>query len=433
MIIVRFLKLRFFYSHFIISSQFALGKNIKKMDKIMKKNLFFGVLFLFVISFVNAQNITLEFNSEKAIKDSGSKTFNGTSALQTVKDMKTGWNLGNTLDASSSRTLSSETSWGQPMTTKAMIDTLAKSGIKTIRIPTSWSNHIIDRNYTIDPNWMTRVKTIVDWALENDMYVILNSHHDCYEKPTAMKKCSGYYPNSTNYEESARFLLNIWTQISTAFNNGYDEHLIFETMNEPRLRGTNNEWWNDINSSTYKDAAETLNKLNQVALDAIRATGGNNQKRYVMIPGLRAAVDSAIANEFKLPKDNSDGKLIISVHMYDPYDFAMQGGGSFEFKPRHQSTLESSFDKLNTYFVSKGIPVIIGEYGATNKGNLEERVKWFKFFLSYSRRYGITSILWDNGGFEPSKTESEKFGFFDRRALKWRFPEILEAILKSTK
>lgn len=398
-----------------------------------KKHLFFGILFLFVFNFVFAQDFALEFNAEKAIKDSGSKTFNGVSALQTVKDMKTGWNLGNTLDANSSKSLSSETSWSQPLTTKNMIDTLAKTGIKTIRIPTSWANHIIDKNYTIDPKWMTRVKTIVDWAIENDMYVILNSHHDCYDKPTAMKKCSGYYPNPTNYEESARYLTNIWTQIGTAFNNGYDEHLVFETMNEPRLRGTNNEWWNDVYSQTYKDAAESLNKLNQVALNAIRATGGNNQKRYVMIPGLRAAVDSVIAKEFRLPQDDEDGKLIISVHMYDPYDFAMQGDGPREFKPRHQSSLESTFDRLNEYFVSKGIPVIIGEYGATNKGNIEERVKWFKFFLSYTRKYGITCILWDNGGFDASTSQGEKFGFFDRRALKWKFPEIIDAINESTK
>lgn len=398
-----------------------------------KKHLFFGILFLFVFNFVFAQDFALEFNTEKVIKDSGSKTFNGISALQTVKDMKTGWNLGNTLDANSSKSLSSETSWSQPLTTKEMIDTLAKTGIKTIRIPTSWANHIIDKNYTIDPKWMTRVKTIVDWAIENDMYVILNSHHDCYDKPTAMKKCSGYYPNSTNYEESARYLTNIWTQIGTAFNNGYDEHLVFETMNEPRLRGTNNEWWNDVYSQTYKDAAESLNKLNQVALNAIRATGGNNQKRYVMIPGLRAAVDSAIAKEFRLPEDDEDGKLIISVHMYDPYDFAMQGDGPKDFKPRHQSALESTFDRLNEYFVSKGIPVIIGEYGATNKGNTEERVKWFKFFLSYTRKYGITCVLWDNGGFDASTRQGEKFGFFDRRALKWKFPEIIDAINESTK
>lgn len=403
------------------------------MRKTMKKNLFFSFLFLFVISFVNAQNITLQFNKEKAIKDSGSKTFNEVSALQTVKDMKTGWNLGNTLDATGSKSLSSETSWQQPMTTKAMIEAISKSGIKTLRIPTSWANHIIDKNYTIDPKWMSRVKTIVDWAIENDMYVILNSHHDCYGKPTAMPQCSGYYPNSTNYEESARFLLNVWTQIGTAFNNGYDEHLIFETMNEPRLCGTNNEWWNDVYSSTYKDASETLNKLNQIALDAIRATGGNNKKRYVMIPGLRAAVDSALAKEFRLPKDDEDGKLIISVHMYDPYDFAMQGGGSSNFTTRHQNTLASTFNNLNASFISKGIPVIIGEYGATNKDNLDERVKWFNFFLSHSRKYGITSVLWDNGSFAPSKTESERFGFFDRNTLKWKFPEIIDTINESTK
>ena len=120
-------------------------------------------------------NIPVEksvFNEEKAVKDSGSKEFKATSAIDTVKDMKTGWNLGNTLEATASRSLDSETSWAQPKTRKVMFDKLAEAGFKTVRIPVSWTNHIIDDNYTIDPAWMSRVKEVVDWAIEDGLYVI---------------------------------------------------------------------------------------------------------------------------------------------------------------------------------------------------------------------------------------------------------------------
>jgi len=394
----------------------------------MKKTALLGMFLFCVLTFGCSKDTTL-YNKKVAIVDTGSVTFNGTSALQTVKEMKTGWNLGNTMDATASDSLSSETSWGQPKTTKEMIDVLAATGMKTIRIPTSWHNHIIDKKYTIDPTWMKRVKEIVDWAIANDMYVILNSHHDCWESPTAMPPCQGYYPNPTNQEESIRYLTNVWSQICLAFNNGYDEHLIFETMNEPRLRGTSTEWWNDKNSQEYRDAAECLNKQNQVVVDTIRKSGGNNQKRYIMVPGLRAAVDSILASEFKLPEDDEPGKLIVSVHIYDPYDFAMNGKGPTEFVERFKSSLILTFKSLNTFYVARGIPVVIGEYGATNKNNPEARVEWFQFFIKNTRKYGITACLWDNGSFQPSNKDGERFGFYNRRKRQWQFPEIHDAIL----
>ena len=366
------------------------------------------------------------FDEAKILRDEGSVEFKGVSADQTVFDMKNGWNLGNTLDAPG------ETQWGQPLTTKAMIDTLAASGIKSIRIPVSWNIHM-DSTYTVNKLWMSRVKEIVDWAIENDMYVILNCHHDNYNTPAKMPKGHGYYPNKVNFAESAIFVYNLWSQIAIAFNEGYDEHLVFEVLNEPRLCGTSHEWWFDKNAAECIEAADCLNRLNQFALDAIRESGGNNQKRYVMIPGLGASMDSALAAAFKMPQDDEEGKLILSVHAYSPYSFAMQTPGAKNFTSALQNELASMFKRLNDSFITKGYPVIIGEYGATNKGNLEERVKWFDFFLSDSRKYGITSFLWDNGAAEANPNQGEKFGYYDRRNLKWYFPEILDSIVKNTK
>lgn len=384
------------------------------------------------------QHIKVEksvFAYDKAVKDmtkeSEKKQFNSNSAIETVKNMKTGWNLGNTLEATGSTSVQSETSWGQPKTTKIMFDQLAKDGIKTIRIPVSWANHIIDNNYTIDPKWMERVKQVVDWALSDNLYVIINIHHDDWNSPSQMPQGKGFYPNKTNFEESSRFIVNIWSQICLAFNNGYDEHLIFEVLNEPRLKGTKYEWWFDGNSPECVESAVVLNDLNQIALDTIRNSGGNNAKRFVSVPGLRADPGCAMNSTFKMPQDTQTDRLILSVHMYTPYNFAGESPGTKEFTKKMGSELALIFKNLNEKFIQKGYPVIIGEYGATNKNNLQDRVEWFKFFIKYSRKYGMTSCLWDNGQWNVSNTDnySEHFGYYNRTKQTWYFPEILEAIM----
>ena len=373
--------------------------------------------------------VVLLFDESRALKDTGKKDFTCTSATEVVKNMTIGWNLGNTLDAIGSATIMSETSWGQPKTTKEMIDGLAKSGIKTIRIPVSWSKHMDKHTYTVYEDWMARVKTIVDWAIEADMYVIINSHHDNFDNPRKMPACSGYYPNSTNKIESERYLLNLWTQIALAFNDGYDEHLIFETMNEPRPCGTNHEWWFDANAADCKDSAACLNEYNQLVVDTVRASGGNNKKRFIACPALAASPDSALAAAFKMPEDDEPDKLIVSIHMYTPYSFAMQSPGETKFTVSHQANLKQYFTRLNTRFISKGYPVYIGEFGATNKNNLEDRVAWFSFFVSESRQYGMTCMLWDNGVWEVKNNDyNEHYGFYNRREQTWYFPEILAAM-----
>ena len=374
----------------------------------------------------------ITFNRENALKDEGSKAFNDVTAINLVKDMKTGWNLGNTLDATGGKKgLESETSWGMPKTTKAMIDGLAASGIKTIRIPVSWSQHIIDKKYTIDPKWMARVKQIVDWAIADDMYVIINIHHDNFSKNAKMPANSGFYPTNQNYDESLRFVCNVWAQISLAFNNGYDEHLVFETLNEPRLCGTGEEWWYDISSPLSREAMANVNKLNQAILDTIRESDGNNKKRIVACPSLQASPESAMAHSFKMPQDYdmSTKRLIVSVHMYTPYNFAMESPGISKFSAQVEKEFTSTFKRLYDMFIINGYAVYIGEYGATNKNNLDDRVKWFKSYIKNSQKYGIACILWDNGVWKVEGNDySEHYGFYNREEQTWYFPEILNAI-----
>ena len=377
------------------------------------------------------------FNSQNAVKDNGQKNFSSISGFELTASMGAGWNLGNTLDATATMGMSSEMSWGQPHTEKAMIDGLAASGIKTIRIPVSWHNHIADKtNYTISTEWMERVKTIVDWAIADGMYVIINSHHDNYEKESKMLKCHGYYPNTTNLAESQRYLYNIWGQIGTAFNNGYDEHLIFETMNEPRPMGTNCEWWFSGDSRCL-DAAKSLNQLNQTALDAIRATGGNNAKRFVMCPALQASENAASSALFKMPQDTEPGRLLLSIHAYTPYAFAMESPGAKKFTEDHKAELNTMFNKLKNKFINNGYPVVIGEYGATNKDNLSDRVAWFDYYLRTAKSFGIPCVLWDNGVWQTRTDEagnpdySEGYGYYNRQTQTWYFPEIIQTIVKA--
>jgi len=267
------------------------------------------------------------FNATRAIKDQGSARFSTIVDSKTIIDeLGFGWNLGNTFDAwnsSQNQGLSSETSWGNPETTQEMLDALVKKGFKAIRIPVTWHNHLIDKKYTIDPNWMTRVKRVVDWSIRKGLYVILNTHHDNAEKRnTSLKYGQGYYPLLKDIEESEKFIYNVWAQIALAFNNGYDHHLIFEGLNEPRMIGMTHEWWYDVDDETCKESAAVLNEFHKIIHKAIRESGGNNAKRFILVTPLSAGYDATVNSPFEFPDDSEynpgNNKLLLSVHMYAP-------------------------------------------------------------------------------------------------------------------
>lgn len=372
------------------------------------------------------------------------KEFGSSSAAQIVDSMKFGWNLGNTLDAFANGNekngwagkkdlgIETETAWFQPMTSQAMIHGIKEKGFSSIRIPISWHDHI-DQQYKVDPKWMSRVKTIVDWAIAEDLYVIINIHHDNVA-PSACKPNGhkGYSPAESCMEESKRYLSNLWRQIAATFNNDYDEHLVFETINEPRLPGDKHEWNWEKNCATCKEAAKCINELNQLCLDTIRESGGNNAKRLVMVPPYVASPGAAIGGAFTMPKDPSkEGRLALSVHMYTPYNFAMESPGSKTFTSAHKGDLDYWLGQLNTQFVKKGIPVVIGEMGATNKKNDKQRLAWFTYYLGKVKKYKMAALLWDNGAWQvpSSGSYNELFGYYNRKDLSWYFtdPDLVEA------
>ena len=357
-----------------------------------------------------------------------------------LEDMGLGWNLGNSLDATGGSGLDTETSWSNPKTTQALIDKVKSLGFNTVRVPVSWGKHVSGDNYTIDSAWLARVKEVVDYCYKNDMYVILNIHHDT--KSSASASGAGYYPRSSAYSSSEKFVTSVWSQMAEYFKD-YDYHLIFETLNEPRLIGTGYEWWFNKWSipSEVKDAIDCINRLNQKAVDTIRNTGSNNKGRLIMCPGYDASIDGATVSGFKLPTDISGNKnrIAVSVHAYSPYNFAMNvgSGSTSSYTSSIKSELQDLFSTLKSTFRDKGIPVVIGEFGSTDKNNTAERVKWATDYTALAKKNNIPCVLWDNNAFARYNgssivLNSEYHGYINRKNNTVTSPakDVIEALMK---
>lgn len=328
-----------------------------------------------------------------------------------VKDMGVGWNLGDTLDATGKRSLSSETSWDNPVTTKAMFDLVKASGFNTVRIPISWENHMDkSSDYLIKEDWLDRVNEVVDYAIGNGLITIFDQHHEKWHEPTYAK-----------LDETKDRLQKSWLQIAERFKD-YDEKLIFESMNEPRMVKTEFEW-----NGGNEEGWDVVNMLNEAFIETIRNSGGNNKLRHLLIPTYAASSNLNAMQGFVMPK-NADERVIVSVHAYTPYEFALSSGKISVWEkdnPKDTEDIDSLMQNLSDRFLSIGIPVILGEFGARDKENLKCRVEWTKYYVGKAREKGIPCIWWDNGIFEGS---GERFGLLDRRNLSWRYPEIIEAL-----
>lgn len=387
-------------------------------------------LFKSITTLILSATLTFNAFAEKKLNTS-------LKAMEIAKQMECGWNLGNTLEARDNWSpkskifpfnegLSSETDWSEELTTKAIIETGIKNGYKTIRIPVTWCNHLVDTNYTIDPQWMARVKQIVDWAIDAGYYVILNEHHSVHDEMNSpIKHCEGYNVSSKDAKESKAFLQAIWKQISATFNNDYDEHLIFETMNEPRNTAHEHCWNPEPKTcQVCKADVQLLNEYNQLVLDTIRASGGNNANRFVMIPGIGTSISTALADYFAMPKDSAKDKLMVTVHMY-PLDFGGTGRGSHHFNSETKNEIISNYTKLNDKFAKNGIPVVLGECGASKKAvtywengveklitdyvvTYEDRLQCFSLIASRTGKYSMPMINWDCGGEKYMATVNRK-------------------------
>ena len=330
-------------------------------------------------------------------------TMRGMSAAEIVADMGAGWNMGNSLESENN-----ETYWGNPKITREMVNAIANQGFTTIRIPVRWDDNYSDASsYTISSSYMDRVEEVVNYGLDAGLYVIINVHHNDLQTMV-----------STDYSTQQRVkneLQAIWTQVGNRFKN-YGDKLVFEVNNEPRCGddwGGNTEYYNCVN------------QYNEVARAAIRATGGNNTERLVMLPTYCASADSPKVWGWDNLTD-SDDMIAVSIHAYKPWDFAYEGNGHSNWIDSDYTELKGIFEELNAAFVSKGIPVVIGEFGATDKSNYSDRTKYAEIYASFAKQYGMACIWWDN---HATGYGGEHFGIFDRNSCTFIYPDIANAMI----
>lgn len=334
----------------------------------------------------------------------------GLTALEATRLMGNGINLGNTLEACDNNVgiktntpLSYETHWGQPKTTQAMIDGMKAAGFDTIRIPVAWmtnATHLYEGDYTIDADYMDRVEEVVRYARKAGMYVIINDHWD-----------GGWYGMFGSESAETRALAmeaykGMWQQIAERFRD-YSDYLIFESANE-ELGGRFDE-----NSPLYcSDSVVTYltdderyaltNEINQTFVDVVRATGGNNATRFLLIAGYSTDINQTCDDRFQMPKDTVDSKLMVSVHYYDPWSYCGASSAVSATKWGKVSDYEYMDQQLAkmTKFTEAGYGVVIGEYGALpcSDGLKDNTLAYHTAFLDACTKYNLTNCLWDCSG-----------------------------------
>ncbi len=345
----------------------------------------------------------------------------GKTAMEITQMMGKGFNFGNTLDAtggSGNDIEAHETSWGNPVINKDMMHSVKEAGFTSVRIPITWMKHIDkDNNYKITDEFMARVKEVVDLAYDEGLFVIINVHHESWVN----RKDLG-----TAYEEVGKELSAVWAQVAEEFAE-YDQHLIFEGMNEPRAEGTANEWTGD------KSGYDAVAYLDQLFVEAVRGNGkGHNNERVLMIPGYAASSNPIVLRQIKMPE--IDGvqveNIAVSVHCYSPYNFCLSDD-QVTFDPNKSADtadIKSLMTNLKTLFLNQGIPVVLGECGCTNSNdNNEARLAWFKFFGEITAEYGIPAIVWDNGAGGKSGGECHKY--FNRKTGEVLSQDLINAFV----
>ena len=325
--------------------------------------------------------------------------------------MSPGINIGNTLEA-----LPAETSWGNPMITQKLLDGYRAAGFKTVRIPVSWSQYA-DANNNISAAWMARVTQVVDYAHKAGLYAIINVHWD-----------GGWIDHATYARQAAinAKLSKFWTQIANNFKN-YDDTVLFAGTNEV---GEPNTW-----GTPTTEQAAVQNSFNQTFVNAVRATGGNNAKRHLVVQAYYTDINRSVINT--IPKDTIANRLFMEVHYYDPYHFTINGDskiwqwGASATDPAatdnwgDEAWVDGQFQKMKTRYVDQNVAVLVGEYGAYSKpkypGMQAYAKKWAAYVTRSSYQHGLVPVYWDTGG------------VIDRNSGAPRDPEMISLIVNAAK
>ena len=328
--------------------------------------------------------------------------INNRTASQLTSMMGKAWNLGNALDSTKNGTVG-ETLWNNPTVNKSLFELVKDSGFDTVRIPVSFMDKIgsAESGYAIDTAWMNRIKTVVDYALDSGLYVIMDMHHDGSKDVTG-KWIDISLPEGTQRTAMLNKFSAVWTQIAETFAD-YDQHLVFESMNEVMI----GESYGYTSSLAY----ENINALNQTFVNAVRSVDGNSD-RCLLIPGYNTNIDLTISGLFKKPTDTTANRLMLSVHYYDPYDFTLNEQGTSTWGSSEEiAYLKSQMQKISAFANGLNMPVIIGEYGAVNKENDFNRIIYLSALNRTAETYNIVTAYWDNG-----YTGQYGFALFDRNS-----------------
>lgn len=348
------------------------------------------------------------------------------SATEFLEAVTMGYNLGNTLESNHDITNPSvqswfnpktpidwETCWGQPETTQDIIDAIAARGFNLIRVPVTWFPHM-DNNDNIDAAWMARVRLVVDMVLRAGCYCIINVHHDASEYDASRGDGAHWLlADLKNYDTISRRYKHLWQQIAEEFQD-YDDHLLFEAVNEI-LDETGN--WGDPASS---DAYTAISKLEQDFVDVVRATGGNNEYRNLVVNPYSAGHSQAKLNGFNAPQDAVAGHILASVHSYDPYNFCNDNGqwNVEAFDSSGEKELDEMFTMVDKRFRQElGIPYFYGEFGALDdKKLIAERVKYAAYMAKKLKAYDTVGLWW--------------MGLIRRQTLEWYEDDIVNALFQ---
>lgn len=353
-----------------------------------------------------------------AVTVSAATTFE--TAVTAAGNITVGWNLGNALDScgewialyTEGKPENYETAWGNPVTTKELITAVKNAGFNAVRVPVTWAEHI-DENGSINDEWLDRVQQVVDHVISQDMYCVLNVHHDA--------GADGWLEASADcFMNSSKKFAGLWNSIAVRFRE-YGSKLIFEGFNE--MLDSRNSWSDAQESDAYK----AVNDFNQLFVDTVRATGGNNAERNLMVQVYSGSCSEKALEGFVLPHDSAEDHLIIQTHNYDPQGFTANDATWTTMTDTWGSAADKQyfdqvFDRLERFAKEQGAPLVIGEFGANYKGNEPSRELYAEYFVTSAAKHGIKCFWWDTGD----------MALFDRSTCAVKYPGMVKALIKNS-
>jgi len=336
-------------------------------------------------------------------------------SLELVKELRIGWNLGDSLDALCTDWLdynndqtASETCWGNVKASQDLFTALMNKGINVFRVPITWTGHIGNGpNYTIDKEWLERVHEVVNYSYQNGAYVIINTHHENW--------VNTYHDK---IEHAKEITVKLWEQIAEEFKD-YDEHLIFECMNSPRKIDSNTEY--DLGDD---ESWEFINEINKVFIETVRQAKGNNSKRHLLISPYRSLNDQGTVRKLEFP--SHDKKIMVSLHGNIPYDDFNNGHTDIFSKI---TDIEWTLNTINQQFIAKNIPVIMTEFYAANRADNSERILLADYYIKKATDISIPCVLWDNGKLEYG---NENYGLINRTTYEIKYPDYLNTLIEAS-